>query len=243
MYNWLPKLAEVDPENPNAFATCMRCGFVTNIDKMAWQYAYRGSMNPINTQILTCGRQTCLDPLNPQDSPLILPPDPLPVFNARPFPYTLEETSWLATEDGDILDTEAGDDLITPIPNPSDAANTSILRCSIVAPSGSVATAYLDLFDGNPSSGGRSVLLAITGSSTRTNIAANLTTTSGIATNTSAIVVSAASDSQTNISWVGIYSASISGALLMSGTVSASPTIAIDNPVQFNALGLSINLN
>lgn len=241
MYNWKPKNAEVDADNPNAWGTCDRCGMIWNLDKLSWQYAYQGSMTPQNTRFLVCPKH--MDPLNPQDAPLILPPDPLPVFNARPFPYTLEETSWLATEGGDILNTEAGGDLITPIPNPSDAANTSILRCSIVAPSGSVATVYLDLFDGDPSSGGRSVLSAITGSSTRTNIAANLTTTSGIATNTSTIVVSAASESQTNISWVGIYSASISGALLMSGTVSASPTIAIDNPVQFNALGLSINLN
>jgi hypothetical protein len=114
---------------------------------------------------------------------------------------------------------------------------------SILAPGGDVSTAYLDLFDGNPSSGGVSVLSAITGSSVRTDIASSLTTTSGIATNTSAIVISAESESQTNISYVGIYSASISGALLMSGTVSASPTIALGNPVRFGALGLTINLN
>lgn len=244
MYHWLPKLAEVDSENPNAFAMCGRCGFLTNIDKMVWQYSYEGSMSPQNTQILTCGRSGCLDPLNAQDAPIILPPDPLPVFNARPYPYTLEESSWLLTEDGSILTTEAGVAIGTAIPNPSDNAATAHLQSTILAPSGSVAVAYLDIFNGNPSAGGVSVLSAITGSSVRTNIAASLTTVSGIAKNPDRIIVAAASESTVNTNWIGIYSASISGALLMSGTCSVyGPSVTVDNPVVFDALALQINLN
>lgn len=192
--------------------------------------------------MLVC--QNHLDPLDPQLAALILPPDPLPVYNARmgyEDPYG--ETSWMFIEDGSILSTQDGDPMVTAIPSPSTAANTTNLVTEILAPGGSVAVAYLDLFDGNPSSGGRSVLAAITGSSVRTDIAAFLTTVLGKATNTQALLVAAESENQTNISWVGIYSASISGALLMSGTCSASPTIALGNPVQFPALGLSVNLN
>lgn len=240
-YRWHPKNADVDPDNPRAWGTCDRCGMVHNLYKLQWQLAYMGSVNPQNTRFLVC--PTCLDPLNSQDTPNILPPDPLPVYNARPEPYAIDETSWMTTEDEDIITTQDGELFITSIPNPSDAANTTNLYCSIGSSGGSVATAYLDLFDGDPAGSGRSVLSAITGSSTRTDIAADLTTISGVATNPDYIVISSASASQTNVSYVGIFDAATDGTLLMSGPVSASPTIADGNPVQFDPLALNINLN
>lgn len=211
------------------------------MSSMQFQYDFRGGSVPQNTGFLKCPR--CLDPLTYQRQLIVIPPDPPMVFNTRPENYAVDEANWLLTESGLIIDTESDEDMITQIPNPSDDASTSNLICSIVAHGGAVATAYLDLFDGNPSSGGASVLSAITGSATRTNIASQLTTTSGIATNTSAISISTSSASTTNISYVGIYNAASGGTLLMSGTVSATPTIASGNPVQFPALGLSINLN
>lgn len=164
-------------------------------------------------------------------------------MNTRPETYFVDEMNFLTTQDDDIIETQSGDDFITSIPDPASAGNTTNLYCSIISHGGSVATAYLDLFNGNPASGGTSVLSAITGSATRTDIASQLTTTAGIATNTSPIVIASESESTTNISYVGIYSAASGGTLLMSGTVSASPSIAEDNPVQFDAAGLSINLN
>lgn len=240
-YRWKPKNAEVNPDNPRAWGTCDRCGFVHNLDKLQWQYSYLGTFQPQNTRFLVCDR--CLDPLNPQDTPVILPPDPLPIFNARPEPYTLDEASWLLTQDDEVITTQDGDYFGTAIPNPGDTADTTHLFCSIVAPGASVATLYLDLFNGNPASGGVSVLSAITGSSVRTDIASSLTTNMGITTNTDVLMVSAASESQTNVNWCGLYSASISGALLMSGEISVIRTIAEGNPVRFDALGLSINTN
>jgi len=242
-YRYRGRFFQVDTDNLSAEGICDRCGFRFNLKDLAWQYSFQGSFSLQNTRILTCQRGTCNDPPNPQDAAYILPPDPVPVLNGRPEPYAIDETSWLSTQDGNVITDESGNPILTSIPNLDDAANTSNLVSSILAHAGSVAVAYLDLFNGNPLSGGYSVLSAITGSSVRTNIASLLTTTSGIATNTSPIVVSAASTAVTNISYVGIYSASVSGSLLMSGTVSASPTIALGNPVQFPALGLSINLN
>ncbi len=244
MYNWKPKLAEVDPDNPNAWSTCQRCGFITNISKMVWQWDFRGTPNPINTRILTCGRSTCLDVPQPQNAPIILSPDPEPVFNARPYPYALEESSWLLTQDGSVITTEDGTYIGTAIPNPQSDAATAHLLSSISASGGSVATVYLDIFNGNPSAGGVSVLSAITGSSVRTDLASDLTTVSGIAKNTDTIVVALESGATVNTNWIGIYSASISGALLMSGECSVvAQSVTEGNPVVFDALGLQIDLN
>lgn len=208
---------------------------------MQFQYDFLGGSVPQNLGLLVCPR--CVDPLTWQQKLLILPPDPAPIFNTRPEPYTVDETNWLTTEDGDILTTESGSEFITQIPNPATAADTSYLVCEILSPGGSVAVCYLDLFDGDPASGGGSVLSAITGSATRTNVAADLTTTLGIAQNLATLVIAAASAGVASVTHVGIYDAATAGTLLMSGALSASPTIAEGNPVEFAALALSINLN
>ncbi len=244
MLNYKPKLAEVDPDNPNMWARCDRCGFITNANKMVWQWDYRGTPSPINTRILTCGRPTCLDVPQVQNSPIILSPDPEPVFNARPYPYEISEASFLLTEDGSVITTEDGTYLETGIPDPSENAATAHLQCSILAHLGSVAVCYLDIFNGNPSHGGVSVLSSITGSSVRTDIASSLTTQGGIAQNLATITVASESDATVNTNYVGIYSASISGALLMSGACSVrGQTVTEGNPVVFDALALTINLN
>lgn len=198
---------------------------------------------PQNTGLLVCDTG-CLDDLAYQFKLLILPPDPQPFFNTRPENYIVDETNWLTTVDGTIYDTIGGVDYISSIPNPSQNAATSYLLCSIKAPSASLAVAYLDLFNGNPAVGGMSVLLAITGSAARTNIASQITLPlDNLAINTDTITITSASASTTNLSYVGIYNAASGGTLVMSGTVSASPTIASGNPVQFNAEALSIDLN
>lgn len=120
-YRWKPKNVIIDGENPRAIGTCDRCGFLHQLHKLQWQYAYMGSFQPMNTRFLVCDR--CLDPLNAQDTPNILPPDPVPVLNARPEPYVLDESSWLATPEGDTLVTQDGETFITPIPNPDSASS------------------------------------------------------------------------------------------------------------------------
>lgn len=241
-YRWHPKNAEVDPDNPKAWGSCDRCGMIWQLDQLTWQYAYQGSSFPINTNFLVCPKH--LDPLNPQDMPYVLPPDPPPVYNARPEPYLLDEASYLTTQDGSILTTQDGTYLGTAIPNPEAVAATAHLESSIVASGGSVATAYLDIFNGNPLTTGASVLALITGSTTRTNIASQLTTTRGVATNTDTIVVALEAASTTNVSYCAIYNSASAGTLLMSGPLNVNgPNVTVGNPVVFSALGLSINLN
>ncbi len=122
MLRWHPRFTETDPSNPSTWATCSRCGFQFCLNRMVWQYDYRGTPSPINTQILVCGRPSCLDIPNPQLSPVVLSPDPPPIYNARPELYALDETNWLTTEGGEIIDTEDDNLLISTIPNPSGAS-------------------------------------------------------------------------------------------------------------------------
>lgn len=241
-YRWHPKHAEVDPDNPRAWGSCDRCSSIHNLDKLRWQFDYRGTSQMQNTRLLVCER--CYDVPNPQFSPYILPPDPPPVLNARPFPYELSEADWLTTQDGDIITTQ-DDDLFTPsIPNPSDNPDTTVLTALLSYPSGSVAVMFIDLFDGDPASGGASVLSLITGSSVRTNIASSLTTTDGIAETTDVLTIAAASASTTNVNYIGFYTLASGGTLLVSGPVSATaPTVTSGTAVQFNALTLQLDTN
>lgn len=122
----LPKYAPVDPDSPSAWGSCDRCGFLWPLKDLQWQYEYRGSSIPQNTRILVCPHH--LDPPNVQFAPYILPPDPPPIFNARPENYALDEDSWLATGtglEGDALTTQDGKIITTNIPNPADRADAS----------------------------------------------------------------------------------------------------------------------
>lgn len=108
---WRPHgRAEVDPSYPRAWAVCDRCGFLDNLFKLQWQFDYDGSSMPQNQNILVC--DLCLDRMQPQRQPIILSPDPAPIFNARPEPYFIDETDFRTTEDDDTRTTEDGSDRV-----------------------------------------------------------------------------------------------------------------------------------
>ena len=136
-----PKYAEVDAENPSMWTTCDRCSRIWNSFNMAWQYDYRGSAMLQNLRILCC--PTCLDVPQIQLSPYNLPPDPPPIYNARPEPYFIEEESFLSTAgstpltlDGDTLVTADGDPITPNEPNPADDASTTHLTTDVPQESG-----------------------------------------------------------------------------------------------------------
>lgn len=79
--------AVVDSQNPEAGGMCDRCGERYPLRSLRWQYEYQGA-GLINTRFLVC--EVCLDIPNPQLLSPRLPPDPLPVENPRPEPYSLE---------------------------------------------------------------------------------------------------------------------------------------------------------
>ena len=84
-----PRRASTDSSNPRAWATCQRCGFVTNHYKLSWQFEWAGTQL-INQKILVCDGG-CLDEPNRQLGTIILPPDPTAVVNARPEQYYVDE--------------------------------------------------------------------------------------------------------------------------------------------------------
>lgn len=89
-----PKRAEVNPSDPRAYATCDRCGMITNHYKMSFQWDWAGPRMQ-NLRILVC--ESCLDvPSEAALRSIVIPPDPPPVFNARPEPYPIDE-GWVAT--------------------------------------------------------------------------------------------------------------------------------------------------
>lgn len=101
--------ASVDPSNPNAWATCDRCGDLWQHRDLDWQYQWAGAQR-INLGVLVCPK--CMDVPQEQLRSIILPPDPVPILNPRPEPYTLEEPSFMATENFDNICTEDGNPIV-----------------------------------------------------------------------------------------------------------------------------------
>lgn len=243
-YRPQPKYASSDA-TLGPWTTCDRCGLLDNQSRMQFQYDFLGGSVPQSTGLLVCSR--CLNGLRYQAQLIIIPPDPPPLFNLRPENYTVDETNWLTTQDGDIIQTvDTSEPYITSIPNPADEANTCYLSTGELAYSGgSTTTLYLDLFLGNPASGGMSVLAQITGSSARTNIGTSIeTNTNNIAFNPEPITVAAASANGTNVNFIGLYSASSGGLLLVSGRIAATgPLVQQGTAIVIPAQGLTLNLN
>lgn len=85
-----PRKARTDPSSPQAWATCDRCGCITNLVDLRWQFDWRG-LSLENIRIFVC--YDCEDEPQRQLGTLILPPDPVSVINARPEAYPSDE-SW-----------------------------------------------------------------------------------------------------------------------------------------------------
>lgn len=80
--------ARVNARNPQAFGVCDRGGcWVSHVD-LQWQYEWSGTQLT-NTGLLVCER--CLDVPNEQLRTIVLPPDPLPIQNARVEPFAVDE--------------------------------------------------------------------------------------------------------------------------------------------------------
>lgn len=246
-YRPAPKYASKDAKQ-GSWCTCDRCGLLDSQSRMQFQYDFLGGLVPQNTGYLVCMR--CLDALQFQNQPIIIPPDPPPLFNTRPENYTVDETDWLTSGDnydGDIITTgvtsDSGNALIRSQPNPADNGDTAVLILTAsLSYAGTLSVSYLDLFNGNPANSGASILATITESATRSNVFAQLTANDNLVLlNPAVITITAAASAIANVTHVGIYSAASGGTLLVSGPVGATaPTIVAGATVQFNALGLAI---
>ena len=116
--------ARISARRPEAKAICDACGFMYSLADLRPRVQWAGvKLQTYN--MLVCSR--CWDTPQEQLRTIIIPADPLPVFNPRPERYTTIVPSFVATESsifaGDDLTTEDGVNLImeiqdTPTPTP-----------------------------------------------------------------------------------------------------------------------------
>lgn len=85
-----------------------------NLVDLQWQFQYAGP-NLQNIRLLVC--RNCYDTPQPQLKPRILPPDPVPVLNARPEYFAIDNHEFIATDTGTILATDDGLRFVTWKPN------------------------------------------------------------------------------------------------------------------------------
>ena len=120
--------ARVSSRSPTAHAICDRCSFRYQHSDLRFQYQWSG-VKLQNLRLLVCRR--CYDSPQPALKTIVIPPDPMPVLNARPEQYAVTVPNFVATEsatfDGADITTEGGDDLIweigdTPLPDPNNPA-------------------------------------------------------------------------------------------------------------------------
>ena len=83
-----PRRASTDPSSPSSWATDDRSGFIGNHKNLRWQYEWAG-LKLVNKRILVF--DDTYDEPQRQLGTIILPPDPLPVMNARPENYAIDE--------------------------------------------------------------------------------------------------------------------------------------------------------
>lgn len=120
---WHPSgRARVSARSPSAFGICDRCGLQYQRTELVQQFQWQGTILQ-NLNIFVC-KQTCLDVPQMQLKTIILPPDPVPVWQPRPEIYAEEVPSYMSTETGDHLVTESGLNLtmeirVTPSPDPN----------------------------------------------------------------------------------------------------------------------------
>lgn len=108
--SWRPHShAYANPSAPSAWAQCDRCNQTYLHKSLTFQRQWAGP-HLQNLFLLVC--QRCLDTPQPQLKPRILPPDPVPIMNARPFNYVAADIDQRYTEDEGYRIDEDGEDRV-----------------------------------------------------------------------------------------------------------------------------------
>lgn len=107
--------ASVSSSEPRAFGCCDGCNFIYNRHELSMQFEW-GGRSLLATGFYKC--EMCLDEPNPQLRSIVLPPDPVPVYQPRVDQnLLLQIDDVMITEEGAIRLTEE-DDIRTPEGNP-----------------------------------------------------------------------------------------------------------------------------
>lgn len=124
--NWNPTgRARVSARSPRAIGVCDRCGTWYNHNQLRQQVIVAGTGFQ-TIPLLVCYR--CYDIPNLNLLTILIPPDPIPIYNPRPEQYDVEVPSFLMVENRSTLLTESGSALIweikdTPNPDPNNPAD------------------------------------------------------------------------------------------------------------------------
>jgi len=108
---WHPTArARVSSRRPEAQGVCDRCYINYSLRDLRWQYQWAGTQLQ-NLRLLVC--RECLDKPMQQLRSIIIPADPLPVFNPRPEAYDVTQTSLHAEQSSTPSVTFSGDNFVT----------------------------------------------------------------------------------------------------------------------------------
>jgi len=136
---WRPhSRVKVSARSPRAAARCDDCGFLYNHQDLRWQYQWSG-LQLINLKFLKCSR--CLDIPQPQLKSKILGPDPLPIWNARPEPFT---TTGYSYDESNIMTQ----------PDPTSPYGTNVDGAQMLMPDGATSMMMPDNVGATTASGG-----------------------------------------------------------------------------------------
>lgn len=97
--------ARVSATNPRAIGVCDDCGFQYNLDTLRPKQQWAG-MKLQTYNFLVCKR--CWDIPQQNLRTIIIPPDPMPVFNPRPEQYVAEVWTYATTQNDAVLLSEEG---------------------------------------------------------------------------------------------------------------------------------------
>lgn len=85
--------APVNPQKPEPVGICDRCSFLYPLSRLVWALEWRGNALT-NIRIRVC-TDTCNDIPFQNNRPLLIPPDPEPIKDARPWFYASQNQGGL----------------------------------------------------------------------------------------------------------------------------------------------------
>lgn len=94
-----------DPRSPKAAGQCDRCAFIYPHSHLRWQLDYSGA-GLVNFRILVC--EKCYDIPQQQRKVIVIPPDPMPIMNARVPDYVNSEAAYRGTYAPPLIDPVTG---------------------------------------------------------------------------------------------------------------------------------------
>lgn len=125
-----PRRAPVNPGNPKAWGTSDRNGMVGTHARMQFQHQWAG-FSLVNTRVLVHPDE--LDKPQRQLGAFVLPPDPMPIANARPENYYIDElyaqisTTYTIPSVGYIIDASSSTaSFNVTLPSAADESGSSV---------------------------------------------------------------------------------------------------------------------